>query len=204
MLTIAAVTFAAIFIVELPDKTFFAALMLATRYKALNVWIGVSAAFAVQTVVAVALGSIIAKLPSHWVHVVAGVGFAVGAIMLLREGLSSRAGSDDDEGAEYAEKAKPVSGARQILASFLILFVAEWGDLSQILTAVFVSRYHQPGHFSHEIAVFVGALAALVTVSGLAVLLGKQMLRFLRLHILHFTGATLCAVLATWTLATAF
>ena len=200
MLTIAAVTFAAIFVVELPDKTFFAALMLATRYRALNVWVGVSSAFAVQTVVAVALGSVIGKLPSHWVHLVAALGFAVGAIILLREGLSSRKGSDDDTGEEYAEKAKPVSGPRQIGASFLILFVAEWGDLSQILTAIFVSRYHQPGHFSHEIAVFVGALGALVTVSGLAVLLGKQMLRFLRLHVLHFTGAALCTGLAIWTL----
>jgi putative Ca2+/H+ antiporter (TMEM165/GDT1 family) len=197
MLTIAAVTFAAIFIVELPDKTFFAALVLATRYRALNVWIGVSAAFAVQTAVAVALGTAISRLPASGVHIAAGVGFVIGAVWLLLEGLSSRSGTDDESGEEYAEKAAPVTGVRQILTSFVILFAAEWGDLSQILTAVFVSKYHD------WVAVFIGALAALVTVSGLAVLLGKQMLRFLRLHVLHFIGATVCAGLGVWTLATA-
>lgn len=197
MLTIAAVTFAAIFVVELPDKTFFAALVLATRYKALNVWIGVSAAFAVQTGVAVALGSAVSHLPAKGVHIAAGVGFVIGALWLLREGLSSRAGSDDDSGEEYAEKAVAASGWHQIAKSFVILFAAEWGDLSQILTAVFVSRYHQ------WVPVFIGALAALVTVSGLAVLLGRQMLRFLRLHVLHFTGAAVCGGLGIWTLATA-
>ena len=198
MLTIAAVTFAAIFVVELPDKTFFAALVLATRYKALNVWIGVSAAFAVQTLVAVAAGTAISKLPSDWVHLAAGVGFLIGAVWLLKEGLESRKDRDEDSGEEYAEKAVPVAGWHQIAKSFVILFAAEWGDLSQILTAVFVSKYHDP------IPVFVGSLTALVTVSGLAVLLGGQITKFLRLHVLHFTGATLCAVLATWTLATAF
>jgi len=196
MLSIAAITFAAIFIVELPDKTFFAALVLATRYKALNVWLGVSAAFLVQTGVAVALGTAISQLPARGVHIAAGVGFCIGAIWLLREGLSSRAGTDDEDGEEYAEKAAPATGVRQVVTSFLILFAAEWGDLSQILTAVFVSKYHD------WLAVFIGAFAALVTVSGLAVLLGRQMLRFLRLHVLHFIGATVCAGLGAWTLAT--
>jgi putative Ca2+/H+ antiporter (TMEM165/GDT1 family) len=196
VLTIAAVTFAAIFIVELPDKTFFAALVLATRYKALNVWIGVSAAFLVQTAVAVALGTAVSHLPKQGVHIAAGVGFCIGALWLLREGLSARAGTDDDEGEEYATKAVAVTGVRQILTSFAILFAAEWGDLSQILTAVFVSKYND------WVAVFIGAFLALVTVSGLAVLLGKQMLRFLRLHVLHFIGATVCAALGVWTLAT--
>lgn len=196
MLTIAAVTFAAIFIVELPDKTFFAALVLATRYRAMNVWLGVSAAFAVQTTVAVALGSALSHLPARGVHIAAGIGFVIGAIWLLREGMSYRAGSDDDSGEEYAAKAVAATGWHQVAKSFLILFAAEWGDLSQILTAVFVSKYHQ------WVPVFIGALAALITVSGLAVLLGRQMLRILRVHVLHFIGAAVCAGLGVWTLAT--
>lgn len=198
MLAIVAVTFAAIFVVELPDKTFFAALMLATRYRALNVWVGVSLAFAVQTTVAVAAGTLISKLPGHWVHLAAGVGFLLGGAWLLYEGINSRRGTDDDTGEEYVEKAVAAVGWHQIAKSFLILFAAEWGDLSQILTAVFVSKYHDP------LAVFIGALAALVTVSGMAVLLGGQITKYLRLHVLHFTGAILCAALGAWTLATAF
>ena len=44
-----AIVFAAIFVVELPDKTFIATLVLATRFRPLFVWIGVSLAFLVQT-----------------------------------------------------------------------------------------------------------------------------------------------------------
>ena len=51
-LAIFALTFGAIFIVELPDKTFIAALVLSTRYRPLAVWIGVGLAFGVQTLVA--------------------------------------------------------------------------------------------------------------------------------------------------------
>ena len=51
-------------------------------------------------------------------------------------------------------------GARAILASFLVLFAAEWGDLSQLLTLTLVAKYDDP------VSVFVGALAALLTVSG--------------------------------------
>ena len=48
-----AVVFGSIFIVELPDKTFIAALVLSTRYQPLAVWVGVGLAFGVQTLVAV-------------------------------------------------------------------------------------------------------------------------------------------------------
>ena len=52
-LATAAIVFGAIFLVELPDKTFIATLVLATRFRPLFVWIGVSLAFLVQTLVAV-------------------------------------------------------------------------------------------------------------------------------------------------------
>ena len=64
-LAVAATAFALIFPVELPDKTFVASLVLATRYRPLPVWIGVSAAFFVQTVVAVTAGSLLSLLPSE-------------------------------------------------------------------------------------------------------------------------------------------
>ena len=54
--------------------------------------------------------------------------------------------------------------------SFTVLFLAEWGDLSQILTASLVVRYDDP------LSVFVGALLALLVVSGLAAALGRTLL----------------------------
>ena len=183
-------TFGAIFVVELPDKTFLATLVLATKYRPVLVWLGVGAAFAVQTTVAVLLGHAASLLPEDVVRIVAMVMFLAGAAILVREGRSHQQSS----GEEFAEGAKDVTGFRAVLASFLVLFAAEWGDLSQLLTISLVARYEAP------FSVFVGALGALLLVSGLAVLAGKTLLRFVALHVLHYVGAGVCLLLATLTL----
>ena len=183
-------TFGAIFVVELPDKTFLATLVLATKYRPVLVWLGVGAAFAVQTTVAVLLGHAASFLPEDVVRVVAMLLFLAGAVILVREGRGHQQGS----GEEYAEGARDVTGFRAVLASFLVLFAAEWGDLSQLLTISLVARYESPG------SVFLGALGALLVVSGLAVLAGRTLLRFVALHVLHYVGAAVCLVLATLTL----
>ncbi len=185
-----ALTFGAIFVVELPDKTFLATLVLATKYRPILVWIGVGAAFAVQTTVAVLLGHAASFLPKDLVHGVALVMFLAGAVILVREGR----GHQQASGEEFAEAARDVTGFRAVLASFLVLFAAEWGDLSQLLTISLVARYEAPG------SVFVGALGALLVVSGLAVLAGRTLLRFVALHVLHYVGAGVCLLLAALTL----
>jgi len=183
-------TFGAIFVVELPDKTFLATLVLATKYRPILVWLGVGAAFAVQTTVAVLLGHAASLLPEDIVRIVAMVMFLAGAVILVREGRSHQQSSGD----EFAEGAEDVTGFRAVLASFLVLFAAEWGDLSQLLTISLVARYEAP------VSVFVGALGALLLVSGLAVLAGRALLRFVALHVLHYVGAVVCLALATLTL----
>ena len=70
-----------------------------------------------------------------------------------------------------------------MLASFLVLFAAEWGDLSQLLTISLVAKYEDP------VTVFIGALGALLVVSGLAVVAGRALQRFVTLHVLHYIGA---------------
>lgn len=189
-LAAAALTFGAIFLVELPDKTFLATLVLATKYRPILVWIGVGLAFAVQTGVAVALGQAASLLPPDVVKSAAVVLFLAGAAILVREGRSHQ----EDSGEEFAEKAKPVHGFRAVLASFLVLFAAEWGDLSQLLTLSLVAKYEAP------FSVYVGALGALLCVSGLAVIVGRSLLRVISIHVLHYLGATVCLVLAGLTL----
>jgi Ca2+/H+ antiporter, TMEM165/GDT1 family len=186
-------TFGAIFVVELPDKTFLATLVLATRYRPLLVWIGVGLAFAVQTGIAVALGQVATLLPQDLVRSVAAGLFLVGAVVLLREGRRQRAAAGDGADDEELAATAPAVGWRAVLASFLVLFAAEWGDLSQLLTLSLVARYEAP------FSVFVGALAALLTVSALAVVVGRSLLRFVALHVLHFVGAGVCVLLATLT-----
>src|SRR3954469_21259217 len=112
------VTFGAIFVVELPDKTFLATLVLATKYRPFLVWIGVGAAFAVQTTVAVLLGSAAGLLAESVVHLVARGMFATGATVLLREGLSHHRASLAEGEEEFGAEAKPATGFRAVLASF--------------------------------------------------------------------------------------
>jgi Ca2+/H+ antiporter, TMEM165/GDT1 family len=180
-------TFLAIFVVELPDKTFLATLVLATKYRPILVWIGVGLAFAVQTTVAVLLGHAVSFLPGNVVQAAAALMFLAGAVILIREGRSHQA----NEGTEV--ETRNVHGIQAVIASFLVLFAAEWGDLSQLLTISLVAKYEDP------VSVFVGALGALLVVSGLAVVAGRQLQRFVKLHVLHYVGAAVCLTLAALT-----
>src|SRR5690349_8513279 len=189
-LTALVLTFGAIFVVELPDKTFLATLVLATKYRPILVWLGVSAAFAVQTTVAVLLGHAATFLPHELVETVALLMFLAGAVILIREGRKNQ----QDTGEEYVEGATSATGFQAVLASFLVLFAAEWGDLSQLLTISLVAKYQAP------LSVFIGALSALLLVSALAVVVGRTLLRFISLHVLHYVGAGICLLLAALTL----
>ena len=81
-------------------------------------------------------------------------------------------------------------GWRVVSLCFTILFLAEWGDLSQILTASLVVRYDDP------ISVFVGAFLALAAVSGLAAGLGRTLLTRMKLSTIRRIGGTVCLLLA--------
>lgn len=153
-----------IFIAELPDKTAFATLLLATRGKAFAVFIGVAAAFLIQTVVAVIFGNIIALAPERWVHLGAGIlflGFAGHTWFHL----------NDDEASEEAKSENCERRSFWLAGwnAFLVIFIAEWGDLTQIATASMVAKYH-----GETLTVFVAALAALWSVTAIAVFIGHK------------------------------
>ncbi len=193
-LGIIALTFATIFLVELPDKTFIAALVLSTKYRGLMVWIGVGLAFLIQTIIGVTAGHLATLLPETLIRSVALVIFLVGAFVLFRSAPSAEQEELEAE-EEYAGRATEAkTGFKAIAASFLVLFAAEWGDLSQLLTVSLVAKYEQP------FSVFVGAWGALLAVSGLAVVAGRILLRYMKLSLIHYIGATVCLVLAAVTL----
>jgi putative Ca2+/H+ antiporter (TMEM165/GDT1 family) len=192
-LAVAATTFALIFPVELPDKTFVASLVLATRYRPALVWVGVSLAFLAQCAVAVAAGGLISLLPATAVSAAAAVLFLTGAVVLWR-GASRADVEEADAEQEFAAGAtRDVHGARVVATSFAVLFLAEWGDLSQLLTAGLAARYQDP------VSVFVGSWLALVVVAALAVLLGRTLLRAVRLSTIRRVGAAVCLLLAAVT-----
>ena len=189
-LAVAVTAFLLIFPIELPDKTFIATLVLATRYKPLPVWIGVISAFAVQTVVAVTLGGLLAQLPRTPVEIFAGLMFLAGGFILIRG--AGRADAEEAETEqEFEAKTKAgIHGWRVVGTSFLVLFVAEWGDLSQLLTAGLVVKYQEP------VSVGVGAFLALATVSALGAVLGRTLLKRIRLATIRRVGGGLCLLLA--------
>jgi putative Ca2+/H+ antiporter (TMEM165/GDT1 family) len=190
---VVALAFGAIFVVELPDKTFIATLVMSTKMRPLFVWIGVGLAFLVQTGVAVGIGKAASFLPEQLIHTVAALMFVIGAIILFRAARTA----DADEGAqedEYAAKSDSgAHGFKVVVTSFLVLFAAEWGDLSQLLTISLVAKYDDP------VSVFLGAWGALLTVSGLAVIVGRLLLQRVRLSVLHYVGATVCLLMAALT-----
>lgn len=191
-LAVIALTFAAIFVVELPDKTFIATLVLSTKFRPLFVWVGVALAFLAQTLVAVGLGKAASFLPDTVVHVAAAAMFLIGAVILLREARAHEAAETEEE-EDFAAKAGEAQGYKVILTSFLVLFAAEWGDLSQLLTLSLVAKYDDP------VSVFIGAWGALLAVSGLAVIVGRVLLARIRLSLLHYLGAGVCLLMACLT-----
>ena len=185
-LAVVATTFVPLLLLELPDKTFVATLVLSTRYRPLTAWIGVALAFAVQCLVAVTAGGLLAKLPRTPVTIAAATLFAVGAVLLWRQ---ARDGDAEEEFTSGRIRAG-ATGLRAVGVSFVVVFLAEWGDLSQLFTAGLAARYADP------VSVFLGSFAALLTVSGLAALLGRALLARVRPSLVRRVGALVCGLLA--------
>lgn len=198
-LAIAATTFFVIFLAELPDKSFIASLVLATRFRHLYVWLGVSAAFFIQCLIAVTAGGFIALLPQEPVLAVTALFFLAGSFILIRGGMKSRAEEAEEEADEESEVLAKVgtqsddSVRRTLVTSFLVIFAAEWGDLTQIFAAAQAAKTGQP------LTVFVGAWLGLITVAGIAVVLGRWLQQRIPLSRVRIASGLVLLALAIWT-----
>jgi Ca2+/H+ antiporter, TMEM165/GDT1 family len=192
-LAVVVTTFAVVFPAELPDKSLFASLVLGTRFRPLPVFLGVAAAFAVHVVVAVAVGGVFALLPRRLVVFVVAALFAAGAAVLLL------GRSDNEQGAvEAAGGAGPTRSRLQVaLASFGVVFLGEWGDITQITTANLAARYGDP------VSVGTGALLALWSVAALALTVGRGLVQRVPTRLVRRLTGTALAVLAVLTLVEA-
>ena len=184
-------TFGVVFIAELPDKTALASLVLATRYPARQVVLGAWLAFVVQTLVAVVAGQLLSLLPAQPVHVAAGIGFLVFAVLALRR-------NEEEEESHEEEEAEKVRRLPPWVASFLVVFAAEWGDLTQLATAALVAQTAEP------LSVGLGAIAALWTVTVIAAFAGAQAGRVLTPTLLNRVSAVLFALIGALVIVTAF
>ncbi|MGJ7441797.1 TMEM165/GDT1 family protein [Aquipuribacter sp. MA13-13] len=186
-LAVALSAFVPLLLLELPDKTFIATLVLSSRFRPLAAWVGVGLAFGVQTAIAVTAGGLLSRLPEALVAGAAAVLFAAGAVVLYRDSRSGAA-LDTDGGTATDERRTPF--LRAAGTSFVVLFIAEWGDLSQLFTAGLAARSADP------VSILVGAWAALLLVAGLAATIGASLASRLPLRAVRLTGAGVCVVLA--------
>lgn len=189
-----ATAFATVFVAELPDKTMMATIVLSARFRRpWPVWIGAAGALTLQMVIAAAAGGLLDLLPDRPVRAGVAVLFAVGAVLLWRS-----AGEADDEADEVVRDADaaartPVarlSAGRVAATTFGVVFLAEWGDLTQLATASLAAD-------GRPVAVFLGAAAAMVSVAAIGVVAGRALLRAVPEHLLRRIAAGIFAVLAT-------
>lgn len=192
MLSLVVSTFGIVFVAELPDKTALASLVLATHFRARHVIAGAWLAFLIQTAVAVAAGGLLHLLPAKPVQIASGASFLLFALLALRREEPETLLRQEDE---VARERRHRHSAW--LTSFLVVFAAEWGDLTQLATAALVARTGQP------LAIALGAIPALWAVTVLAAVTGSQAKRLLTAVVLNRVSAALFALVGAVVLLTA-
>lgn len=181
-LGIVAAVFPLVFLGELPDKTMFASLVLASRGRPASVWVGAAAAFLVHVTIAVTIGvALFDLLPHRIVDAVVAVLFLAGAVyaFVIRDQVEEAPGE--------VEAGSPLRAAA---TASVVIFIAEWGDLTQVVTANLAARYHSP------LSVGLGALLALWAVAALAVLGGQGLLRVVSVRVARLVTSGVLLVLA--------
>lgn len=184
---IAALVFSIILVAELPDKSMFATLVLGSRLPAFYVWLGAASAFLVQVIIAVAAGKLLTLLPHRVMELIIAALFFGGAMLLFfgKHGLE-----------EPGTPKTPASHSplKVFATAFSIIFIGEWGDITQIATANYAAKYHDP------LSVGIGATLGLWTAAALAIVAGnkvlnlippKTLLRFMGLVMLIFAVLSL-------------
>lgn len=155
--------FSFIFLAALPGRTTFLMLLMAARTPhPWGIFWGAAVAFTCQSIISVALGSVLAFFPPHWIHFAAGVLFLFFAFLFWRDGRLRRS-----ELPERTPK-KNSSPFEIIRGSFLVIFMAEWGDVSQVAIASFSARYSQ------HLEIFFSAIVALWVIAAVAVFIGSR------------------------------
>jgi putative Ca2+/H+ antiporter (TMEM165/GDT1 family) len=180
--------FLLVFVAELPDKTMIATLIMGSRYRPVLVWVGASLAFFVHAALAVAVGQLLQLLPHTWIEAITAILFAAGAAYLIFVPEKE----EEEEGEAEAETTR--RSLRTVGAVFLVIFVGEFGDLTQILTANLAAKYHAP------VTVFIGAFGALTSVAAIGAFGGRALLRVAPLGVIRKIGGVLLAGFALYTL----
>ncbi|MHA3704423.1 TMEM165/GDT1 family protein [Jatrophihabitans sp. YIM 134969] len=186
-----------VLLAELPDKSMFASLVLGSRFKPGWVFLGIASAFVVHVTIAVTAGSLLRLAPRTVVESIVAALFLAGAVYLW----VTRHADEEEEGEQEVERSEPTRSPRHLAlaaygTSFLVIFVGEWGDITQILTANLAAKYHDTW------SVAIGAVIGLCTASLLAITLGQTLLKYLKVSVLHTIGAVVLLGFAVYSVVT--
>ncbi len=186
--------FALIFVLELPDKTMIATIVMSARARAVAVFLGASAAFIAQMAIAALIGGVLALLPHALKESVIAVLFLGGAAYLLFVPEKH----EEEEGAVEATAEESSKPWREALTAFTVIFIGEFGDLTQIQAANLVARTHQP------LFVFLASSSALVCVAALGAFAGQVLVRYVPLARIRLLGGLIFLGLGIYTLISLF
>ncbi|MGB8179624.1 MAG: TMEM165/GDT1 family protein [Acidimicrobiales bacterium] len=184
--------FALIFLLELPDKSMIATIVMSTRARSSSIVIGASVGFVVQMGIAVGAGGLLTLLPLHVKDVIVAVLFLGGAGYLLL----SPDETAEQKGTRDAEREHESSRWREIATAFSVIFLAEFGDLTQIQAANLTIKTHQ------ALEIFLAASLALVCVSFIGAYGGQLLQRVVPLRWIRWGGGLVFLGLGIYTLVT--
>jgi Ca2+/H+ antiporter, TMEM165/GDT1 family len=188
-LAVIAIAFTLTFLAELPDKSMFASLVLGTRYRPAWVWAGVAAAFTVHMAIAVTAGQLLALLPDRVVEAVVAALFVGGSAYLWLTSLRP----EHREGTDAARQGARAASFRRVAGmSFTVVFLAEWGDITQVTAANLAARYD-------PVLVFAGATLGLWAVAGVAVSVGAKSLDLIPMAWVRRITAAIMLALGVYT-----
>lgn len=182
--------FALMFVLELPDKTFVATVIMSTSARPLMVALGASLAMTVQMILAVAAGSVLTLVPLHWRDLVVGLIFLAGGAYLLFVPESK----EEAKGRREAALEKVASHWKEITTAFVVIFIGEFGDLTQIQALNFEAKLHEP------LEVFLASSIALICVSFIGAYSGRALQRVVPLERIRLGGGLIFTGLGVWTL----
>jgi putative Ca2+/H+ antiporter (TMEM165/GDT1 family) len=180
---------------ELGDKTFFIAVILAMHHSRRLVFTGVIAALAAMTILSVLLGQTVSLLPKAYIHYAEIVLFIAFGLKLLYDAKKMPAACDKEvvEEAEAAVKQadlqlpKRKSAWAIIVEAFVLTFMAEWGDRTQIATIALAAA-------NNPFGVTIGAILGHAICAAIAVIGGKMIAGRISERQLTFIGGCLFLV----------
>jgi Ca2+/H+ antiporter, TMEM165/GDT1 family len=196
-----AATFAVVAPAELPDKTFLAAITISARHRPLPVFWGVFLGLVVEAALGVVAGGLVALAPHRVVAGITAFGFFAGGayLALTKEASAERAGekisSQEDarvQRDDAARAARAQTSLRLALTTFVVVFFAEMGDLTQIVIVNLAARTRD------ALGVFIGAVSAFALTSALGVLVGRTITRVVPLATVRKLSAVLLCGLGVW------